>query len=390
MVSLFASVAALTALLGAVATRLGSALATRRQRLAAPVPWSRPPVTILKPLYGDEPSLEDALASFGRIAYPCFQLVVGVQDASDPALAAVERVRRRFPELALEVVVDPRIHGANRKVSNLINMLPAASHDLLVLSDSDLHVAPDYLDHLVAALEQPGCGLATTVCSGRAVGFGGPSLAARLGAMQISHSFLPGVLLSRWLGREDALGTTMALHRRTLARAGGLDSLLPHLADDHLLGLQVRALGLSIGLAATVPVTTVMERSFTELWQHELRWARTIRALEPGAFLSSLAQFPLFWASLACLASGAAGWALALFGACWLVRITCAARLDQAAPGPGQRKPGLEWRECLLWPLRDVISAALVLASFCGSRVVWRGHVMHAGPGHASLKAALA
>jgi ceramide glucosyltransferase len=363
-------------MLGTAAVFFGALLAIRfRQRPILPPPGAIP-VTILKPLHGDEPALEEALASFARIAYPSFQMVVGVQDPADPALAVVERVRRQFPALDLAVVADARLHGANRKVSNLINMLPAARHDILVFSDSDLHVAPDYLNHLVAALDQPGCGLATTVCTGRAVRFGPVSLAARLGAMQISHSFLPSVMISRWLGREDALGTTMALHRKTLARAGGLERLLPHLADDQVLGRRVRSLGLSIALADSVPVASVMEESYAALWRHELRWARTIRALEPVAFLLSLVQFPLFWIGLACVVSDGDGWTLALFVACWVARAACAFGIDRAG---GARHGG--WREWLMWPARDILSAVLILASFCGSRVTWRGHVMRADAG---------
>jgi ceramide glucosyltransferase len=222
---------------GLAATLSGTVTALRFVRRAAPPVTQRPPVSILKPLCGDEPLLEEALASFCNLSYPEFQLVLGVQDPRDPALAVVARIRQRFPHSDIVVVTDPVVHGPNRKVSNLINMLPAARHDVLVFADSDLHVAPDYLKQVVDALLQPGVGLVTTVSTGLPAR---PSFASALGSMQISHCFLPSVLLSRLVGRQDCLGTTMALHRRTLALAGGLSGLLQHLADDHVLGRRSR------------------------------------------------------------------------------------------------------------------------------------------------------
>ena len=126
------------------------------------------PVTVLKPLHGDEPLLEEALASVCRQDYPAWQVVFGVQDAADTALPVVRRLQARFPDCDIAVVVDPTPHGPNRKVANLINMLPAAKHDVLVIADSDVHVAPDWLRRLVAALEGPGVGVVTTVYTGLA------------------------------------------------------------------------------------------------------------------------------------------------------------------------------------------------------------------------------
>src|ERR1700731_341294 len=151
-----------------------------------------PPVTILSPLCGDEPLLEEALASCCCQTYPAFQIVFGVQDRADPALAVAQRLRDRFPRCDITIVVDDTPHGPNRKIANLINMLPSARHDVLVISDSDLHVTPDYLEQLVAALEVPGTGLVTAVFIGLAARRGWP---AWLGATPISHVFLPGVLV---------------------------------------------------------------------------------------------------------------------------------------------------------------------------------------------------
>ncbi len=358
---------ALALLAGAgLAQCLAGWLALRRFRArAAPHAQAWPPVTVLKPLHGDEPLLEQALASCFEQDYPEFQLVFGVQDPSDPALAVVRRLRQRFPHVPVEVVVDRTTHGLNLKIGNLINVMPYVQHDVLVIADSDMHVAPDYLRSLVATLQQPGVGLVTTLYAGLATG----TLTSRLGAAQINHAFLPGALLARSLGRQDCLGATMALTRDTLDRIGGLWALADHLADDAVLGQLVLAQGRSVALAATVPATTVPETQMPALFEHEVRWARTVKSLAPAGFVMSAVQYPLFWAALALGVSGGASWAWALFGVAWAVRAATAHALD--------RDLNLTDR-LTIWclPFRDLLSMTVLLASYRTRRVAWRGHVM--------------
>jgi ceramide glucosyltransferase len=353
---------------------------------------------VLKPLHGDEPLLEEALASVCQQDYQAWQVVFGVQDAADTALPVVRRLQARFPDCDIAVVVDPTGHGANRKVGNLMNMLPAAKHDVLVIADSDVHVAPDWLRRLVAALEVPGVGLVTTVyvglplppapsrkgrgsslCNGETPpplagggwGEGSQSLSSTLGALHINHYFLPGALLARAIGRQDCLGATMALHRQTLERIGGFPALVNHLADDNVLGRLVQRLGLRVALANTIPATTVGETTLRALWRHELRWARTIRALAPLPFAASVLQYPLAWAALAVLLAGAAPWSLAWFAAAWGLGAAAARGIDRAL-ALANRTP--------LWllPLRELMSVAVMAASYAGRRVDWRGHTLEA------------
>lgn len=342
-------------------------------RFAAPpasLPAAYPPITILKPLYGTEPLLEEALASCCDQIYPTFQIVFGLHHPADPALAVVERLKLRFPKADIAVVIDPTLHGPNRKVSNLINMLPSARYELLVISDSDLRVAPDYLERLVVSLEVPGTGLVTAAYAGLppdALGW-----RARLGATQITHNFLPGVLLSRILGREDCLGSTAMLRRDTLERAGGLHGLVHLLAEDNVLGQRVRELGLSVALADTVVAATVPEATVRAVWDHELRWTRTIRVSAPIGLAASTLQYPLFWAGAACALSGGEVWSLGLFALSWLVRVAAVAGIDSAL----WRKTGLRtrWPTALLLPLRDGLSILEICASYWVDDVIWRGH----------------
>lgn len=343
----------------------------------------QPAVTILKPLYGDEPLLEQALTSVCAQQYELFQIVFGVHRADDPALAVVSRLQARFPEVDIALVVNPVQHGPNRKVGNLINMLPAAKHKVLVIADSDLHVRPDYLASLAAALEVPGTGLVTTLYAGLPAA---PVFAARLGATQITHTFLPGALLARALGRQDCLGATMVLRRETLTQIGGFQALVNHLADDNVLGRLVQGLGLRVRLAGTVPATTVPETTLRALWRHELRWARTIRTLAPAQFAASALQYPLFWTCLAVALSAGAAWSWGMFGLAWVGRAAAAMGVDRALQGALPATPYADQAHsalafsCPVWllPVRELLSIGVLLASYTGRRVDWRGFSLHA------------
>jgi len=374
-------VAAGLSAVGLVQGGVGAVLVRRFSHRPGAEPVAVAPATVLKPLHGDEPLLEEALASVCRQNYPVWQLVFGVQDSGDSALPVVRRLQGRFPDCDIAAVVDGTAHGPNRKVANLINMLPAAKHGVLVIADADVHVAPDWLRRVVAALERPGVGLVTTVYTGLPAcrplppppsreGRGRLGV-SRLGALQINQYFLPGALLARGMGRQDCLGATMALRRETLERIGGFAALVNHLADDNVLGRLVQGLGLRVALADTIPATTVAETSLGALWRHELRWARTIRALEPVPFAASVLQYPLVWGLLVVLVSGGALWSLAWFVVAWGVRAVIARGIDRAL---GLANPTPLW----LLPLRELMSVAVMVASYAGRRVDWRGHTMQA------------
>ncbi len=325
-------------------------------------------ISILKPLHGDEPLLEQALESFCSQNYPEFQIVFGLQDQGDPAARVLRRVLARYPQLDTKIIVDPTMHGRNRKVGNLLNMLRHARHDILVMSDSDIHVAPDYLRKVVATLALPDTGLVTTLYSGRPAHAG---TVGQLGAAQINHAFLPGVLMARGLGRQACLGATMGLRKATLAAVGGLEALADTLADDAEIGLRVQRLGLQVRLAPTVPATTVPETVLRVLLQHELRWARTTRALAPVQYGLSALQYPLFWAGLTAVLSGGAAWADVMFAVAWVVRFATSRFIDFALRLASQTPI---W----LLPLRDLLSVSVIFASYGGDEVYWRGHTLSA------------
>jgi ceramide glucosyltransferase len=319
----------------------------------------------MKPLKGDEPLLEAALASFCSQTYPDYQIIFGVQESDDPAIAVVERLARLFPNRDITLIVDETQHDGNRKIGNLVNMWPAAKHDIIVLADSDVHVTPHFLERIVPALDEPGVGLLTALYAGISGGLG---LVGYFGAAQINHIFLPGVLVGRMLGRQDCLGAAVALRRETLERVGGLRALLPHLADDAALGHLVRGIGQRVALMPSVVVTTVAEDKVSALFDHELRWARTIRALEPVTYATTVLQLPVVWAVVTIPASGFAWWSLAFLGILWALR-GVVLRATSRELGRGQFSA---W----LIPIRELFSLAVLIASYLGNRVVWRGSSM--------------
>ncbi len=369
-----AGIAAVCAGVGVVQQWLGTLLVQRF--VSAPVlpPLARPPVSVLKPLCGVEPLTEQALESFFLLDYPDYQLVFGVQSETDLVLPVLAGLRARYPAQEVALVVDATQHGTNRKISNLINMQVQARHELLCISDADIHVPPYFLDRVVAALEAPGVGLVTSLYTALP---GTPALATALGANQINYSFLPGALLARRLGRQDCLGVTMALTKTVLADVGGLQAVANNLADDQVLGRLVLARGHKLTLAQLVPATTVPEADFEALFRHELRWARTIRALVPIPYAASVLQISLLWAALALLFAGGAVWAWALLLAVLTSRVLAARRIDAALRMPLSSGP---W----LFLLRDSLSTLIYIASFTGSRVDWRGQMMQADPGKLS------
>ncbi|MFT8366773.1 MAG: bacteriohopanetetrol glucosamine biosynthesis glycosyltransferase HpnI [Gluconobacter cerinus] len=326
-----------------------------------------PAVTVLKPLHGNEPLLREALESVFAQDYPDFQIVFGVHDEADTALSVVQDLRQKYPQIPVSIVINADEHGPNRKVSNLINMFDEGRHDVLVISDSDIHCAPTYLKHVVSSLEAPGVGLVTTLYAGRTAG---GTLVQQLGACQINHNFLPGVMMSRLLGRQDCLGATMALTRQTLTEIGGLEALVDHVADDAELGQLVRQRGQGIAIAPSLTHTTVGEHTLSELLSHELRWGRTVKNVEPVGYGLSSIQLPLFWAVTAVLFRPNTWWTWLLLGLTWAIRGLGSRIIDRATECP---LPAA----IPLLVIRDWLSAAIMVGSARGSRVAWRGRTVH-------------
>ena len=320
----------------------------------------QPQVTILKPLCGVEPETYECLRSFCDQDYPDFQVLFGIADPADPVVPLVERLKREFPQRDLQIAIDRRQHGSSRKVSNLINMMTRARYDYLILADSDVRVARDYLARVVAPLQDPEVGIVT--CPYRGVSRHGRW--SKLGAMFINEWFMPSVRVAAKGGsRAFAFGATIGLRREVLARMGGFHTIADHLADDYRLGELTRAMGLRTALSEVEVEIAVVENTFEELIAHEIRWLRTIRAVRPSSYLFCCVTFGAPVALLGALLAGGGEVVWALFGATLIARLALHFRRRQA----DGNSSGL-----LLIPLRDCLSLALWCWSLTTRRVKWR------------------
>ena len=332
---------------------------------AAPSP---PPVTVLKPLCGAEPGLEQSLRTFCEQDYAGgVQIVFGVQHPADPALAVLERLKRDYPRLDLTVVVDSTRHGASAKVSNLINMMRAARHDWLVLADSDVRVPPGYLTAVAAPLADPKVGIVT--CPYR--GVPRPGVWSQLGALFINDWFIPSVRVAALFGsRAFAFGATIALRRDALEAIGGFRAIADQLADDYRLGELTRHRGQRTVLSDVVVDTWVDERTFRQLVQHGLRWLRTIRVVRPGGYAFSAITFSVPIAVLGCVLADGTPWTLYLLAATMLLRVL----LHLAAHAADPTEPALPrpWSQLWAIPLADGLGFALWCGAFITREVQWR------------------
>ena len=322
------------------------------------------PVTILKPLYLGEPRLKENLESFfGQDFNAPVQIVFGVHDNADPAIAVVEALQAKYPGFDTKIVADPALYGANAKVSNLINMLPAAKHDILVLSDSDIRVPPNWLSEVTGALARPGVGAVTCLYKGEV---GAKGLWPVLAAMGTSYDFLPNVVTGVSLGlAEPCMGSTIALTRDVLNRIGGFAAFANYLADDYEMGRAVRRLGLGLAIPALAVSHSASETSLKELFQHELRWLRTIRRINPAGHAGSIITFAFPLALMAAILLDFRPSALAVAAIALGARLILKYRMDRIFG----IKAGPFW----LLPVRDLISFAVFVASLWGETVHWRG-----------------
>lgn len=341
---------------------VAAALTLRRFFAGAEAPVRRSDgVTILKPLHGAEPRLVDNLASFLAQDHDGpIQLLCGVQRADDPAIAAVEALKARFPQARIDLIVDATPHGANHKIANLLNLEPHIGHAVVVLSDSDMVVRPAYLACLLAALDRPRTGAVTLIYHGR----GDAGFWSRLAAAGLSWQFLPGAVFGAAHGlARPCMGSTIAMRRETLAAIGGFKAFADVLADDYAIGEAVAAQGLEVAMPPTLVTHASIERSLGELWRHELRWGATVRDVVPVAYMMGVIGIPFPLALLAIPMHPLFGLGFAVLAL--LARLLVALAADRAA---GARTAPL-W----LLPVRDCLTFAVFVASLTVRSVDWRG-----------------
>lgn len=353
-------IAALYSLFGIYAT-----CAAFRGRPSPPPAPDGPGVSVLKPLKGADPYLYDNLASLCRQHYGTYQIVCGVAEAGDPAISVVHRLQQDHPEIDITLVVDPRLHGTNYKVSNLENMVAHAKHEFLVIADSDIRVPPDHLARLVGSLQDPGVGIVT--CLYRAINAGGlPSLVESL---FINTDFCAMTLVARKIEpTRYAFGATIAMRRQILEEIGGFLAIANHLADDYQLGNLVAARGHRVVLADHLVDTIITVDSWRTLFRHQLRWARTYRVCRPKGYFGTIVTHSTLWATLNLLYHGATAVSMPASLGLLGLRYAWAALLSWS-----YLRSDIRPQELALLAPKDLFVSLIWLLAFGGDTVWWSG-----------------
>ena len=320
-------------------------------------------ITILKPIAGLDPELFENLCSFCDQDYPQYQVIFGVQHPDDPAIGLIQDVIARFPDRDLALVIGESAMTGNPKVSNLANMLPRAKYDLLFIADADMRVEHGYLASVSAEFRDERVGVATCLYAALPL----PGLASQLGALHVNDQFAPSVLVATLGGPPRfCFGSTMAVRRCALEAIGGIAALAPHLADDYMLGALVAERGYRTALSRYVVQNIVAEPGVLTMLRHELRWARTIRSVQPAGYVFSFVTFPVPLA-LAWVAFATAN--VTAWGTLAIALALRAAMHYAARNALGARETPRVW----LLPLRDCLGLAVWAAGLFGKKVMWRG-----------------
>lgn len=325
-----------------------------------------PPVTVFKPLKGVDDQLPENLQSFFELDYPQYELIFGVEDKNDPALAIVRKLAQEYPGVRCQIVVSRDSVGLNPKVNNLHNMYPYARYDHFVISDSNVRVDRAYLRDVVGHLSANGVGLVTSVIRAR----GAASLGAALENIHLNSFIATSVIAAkRLIGMPIAIGKSMCLRRDTLERLGGFVMLANHLAEDHILSQGVRSLGLEVRISLH-PVNSICRSWNTvKFANRHLRWATIRRHASPGTYYTEILSNPIFLALIYWVWQREMTAFLVVLGVCALKTI-----LDMGAAlalGAGR-----SWFHYFLIPLKDVVIAALWFVPFVRRTVDWRGNRM--------------
>jgi len=349
------------------------ALARMRER-----PGFTPPLTLLKPLHGAEPGLEGYLETFFEQDYPEYEILFCTRSPEDAGLAIARNVAARHPNIPAKFLsTNGHPDYINAKAASMEVMEAAAAHEILVISDSDVRVTPDYLRAVALPFADPNVGGMT--CPYRGVAAEG-GLWARLEAVGMSVEMTAGVLAARAMeGMQFVLGPTMAFRRDTIRRMGGFKVTADYCADDFVLGNQTFRLGETIVLSHHAIDHMVINADFLDSMKHQVRWMKSTRFSRPAGHFATSLSFSIPFGILAFASAAAPGhfyWGLALFA--WSV----ATRFALSLAVGGAVVEDRSWFGLLvLYPIRDLMGFMFWAASYWGSKILWRGRVFELLPG---------
>ena len=344
----------------------------RRER-GKPLPDFTPPVSVLKPVHGvDFASLEN-FSSFCRQDYPEYEILFCVNEMSDPAVAAVQTVMSEFPQRRIRILSGATQFGANRKVNNLALLTKEARYEFVAQSDGDVCVGPNYLREVIAPFADPDVGVVSCFYRGVAQ----PNLGAELEGVGATSDFFAGALMADWLeGTTFALGASVATRKSWLAKIGGYEALAKLLADDYEIGNRIHKAGGKVLLSREPVWTMYPAQTLRGFWEHQVRWARTVRMVRPPSFFGLIFTHGLPWALLAA-AVAPATWLGAVYLSAYLIlRLSMAWIVGVWGVGDELLK-----RKLWIVPLRDAIHFVVWIGGFVSNRVSWGGveYTIHNG-----------
>jgi len=340
---------------------------------AKPLPDFTPPASILKPVHGVDFASHENFSSFCTQDYPEYEVLFCVNEMSDPAVAVVQAVMSEYPQCRIRILSGAAQLGANRKVNNLALLTKEARHEFVVQSDGDVRVSANYLREVIAPFADPGVGVVSCFYRGIAQ----PDLSAELEGVGAASDFFAGALVADWLeGITFALGASVAVRKSWLAKIGGYEALTKLLADDYEIGNRIYKAGGNVLLCRQPVWTMYPAQTLKGFWEHQVRWARTVRVVRPASFIGLAFTHGLPWALLAASVAPAP-WLSALYLAAYMVlRLLMAWVVGVWGVGDELLK-----RKLWLVPLRDAIHFIVWLAGFVSNRVSWGGveYTIHNG-----------
>ena len=324
-----------------------------------------PPISVLKPVRGVDFASYENLKSFCLQDYPEYEILFCVNDLSDEAVPLVHRLTEEFPQRSIRLLSEAPQLGSNRKVSNLALLAREAKYELLVQSDGDVRAEPGYLREMAAPFERIGTGVVSCLYCGITQN----DLWAAVEALGVATDFSAGVLVADWKeGVTFALGASVATTKSWLAKIGGYEAIANVLADDYEIGNRVAKAGGQVRISREIVQTMYPAATFRQFWQHQSRWARTVRLCRPASYWGLLFVHGLPWAMVGGLASGSFKTAFYFLGA------YLALRLIQAwTSGVWGLRDETARKKLWLLPLRDAIHFAVWLSSLFSNRVTWGG-----------------
>jgi ceramide glucosyltransferase len=331
-------------------------------------------VSILKPVKGIDEDSYDNFASFCCQEYPGeFQIVFAATSPDDAVITVIRQLIADFTHHDISLVINPALHGPNQKVSNLINAFPQARYEIIIVSDCDISVTPDYLQSVISNFADPAVGLVTSLYRTSNV----RGIAAALEATGFTTEMIPNVLVARQLeGLTFALGASMAVRREALAAIGGFETLAGYLADDYQLGNKIHHAGWGIALDSCFVESVITSENLMTVLSRQLRWARTMRVSRPGGYLLSGITLPFPAVLLATVLAPSLLTGLTAVALLYGVRLSVSTLFSRRFVNDALL-PRWLW----LLPLRDMLAFFTWALSFLGNRVEWRGSRFILKPG---------